>query len=302
MVALVSGISRLRAWTMAARPRTLWAAVAPVAVGGGLAEHHGFFAPAPTLGALALTGTIQIATNLANDYYDFVKGADTKDRVGPTRVTQAGILTPAAVRNGMLVALACAACVGVWLTSIGGWPMAVVLALSLVCAVAYTGGPYPLGYNGLGDIFAFLFFGLVAVGGTVYLQDPSGWPGTDAFLAGAGVGALSTAILVTNNLRDRHTDRAVGKRTLAVIWGAAAARAEYVACLSVAVAVPVVGWSCFGWPAASLGALFAMAFAVRPLKLVLRARQPVALVPALGATAGALAVYGALLAFGLAAG
>ena len=287
---------------MAARPKTLWAAFAPVAVGAGLADHHGVWAPWPALGALALAGLIQVATNLANDYYDFIKGADTGERVGPARVSQAGILSPRAVRNGMLVVLAAAAAVGIWLVGFGGWPFAIVLAVSLACAVAYTGGPFPLGYNGLGDIFAFLFFGLVAVVGTVYLQDPSGWPPADAFLAGSGVGALATAILVTNNLRDIPTDRAAGKRTLAVIFGAHAARLEYGACLAWAFAVPVAGWVFFGWPSLALASLAGVALALRPLRLVMAESEPARLVPALAATARLLAGYGTLLALGLVLG
>lgn len=288
---------------LAVRPKTLGAAFAPVAAGAGLADHHGFFAARPALGALVLATLLQIAANLANDYYDFVKGADTRDRVGPVRVTQAGLLPPGSVRSGMLLCLAASAAVGVWLTTLGGWPMAAVLAASLACAVAYTGGPYPLGYHGLGDIFAGFFFGPVAVVGTVYLQNPArGWPAADAFLAGAGAGALATAVLASNNLRDLRTDRAAGKRTLAVIFGRRAAKAEYATCVAAAFSVPLLGWACFGWPAASLAAMASAALVVRPLRTILAGREPAELAPALAATARCLAVYGGLLAAGLALG
>src|SRR6185503_15872793 len=162
-----------------------------------------FFAPLPALAALAGALLIQIATNLANDYFDFVKGADTSARVGPVRVTQAGLLSPDAVKRGMIVALVAALLVGIYLVSVGGWPIVVIGLASLACAVGYTAGPFPLAYLGLGDLFVFVFFGLVAVSGTYYVQalDFS----AESFLAGAAVGALSTAILVVNNLRDRTT-------------------------------------------------------------------------------------------------
>ena len=295
--------SALGAWVLAARPKTLWAAFAPVAVGAGLASHHGVFALTPAIGALVLAGLIQIATNLANDYYDFVKGADTDDRIGPVRVTQAGILSPPAVRSGMWACLAAAAAVGLGLLTFGGWPMAILLIVSLACAVGYTGGPFPLGYNGLGDLFAFLFFGLVAVGGTFYLQDPSGgWPPFDVFLGGAGVGALATAILVCNNLRDINTDRTAGKRTLAVIFGRPVARVEYVLCLDIALLAPLLGCLVWGWAWPSLLSLLSFALVIHPLRLVLTRDEPQDLGPALGDTARFLALYGTLLALGLAVG
>ena len=292
----------VRAWLLATRPKTLWAAFAPVAVGAGLAQHDGVFGAIPSLGALAFTGLVQIATNLANDYYDFVQGADTAARVGPVRVTQAGLLAPEQVKRGMAACLALATAVGVMLLTIGGWPMVIVVVASLVCAVAYTGGPFPLGYHGLGDVFAFVFFGLVAVAATYYLNDPSSFPPQGAFLAGAGVGALATAILVTNNLRDIDTDSAAGKRTLAVIFGRRAAVIEYLTLIGVALSVPVVGWWALDWPPLALASFAAFALAVAPIRRVIGFRHPAELVPALGQTARFLAVYGALLAIGLAFG
>ncbi|MEJ2541866.1 MAG: 1,4-dihydroxy-2-naphthoate octaprenyltransferase, partial [Gemmatimonadota bacterium] len=157
-------------WLLAIRPRTLPAAAAPVILGTAIAHHVGGLAWLPALAALAGALLIQIATNLANDYFDFVKGADTEDRVGPTRVTQAGLITPGAVRRGMILTLLAALAVGVYLVAVGGLPIVVIGLLSLVCAVAYTGGPWPLAYHGLGDLFVFVFFGLVAVASTVYVQ------------------------------------------------------------------------------------------------------------------------------------
>jgi 1,4-dihydroxy-2-naphthoate octaprenyltransferase len=271
-----------------------------VLIGAGLARYHGVFAPLPALAALVGALLIQIATNLANDYYDFARGADTEARVGPVRVTQAGLISPGAVKRGMIVALLCALAVGTYLVWVGGWPIVVIGLTSLACAVGYTAGPYPLAYHGLGDFFVFVFFGLVAVSGTVYVQALELIP--ESLWAGAGVGALSTAILVVNNLRDRETDARVGKRTLAVRIGVRASRAQYVGLVALAAIVPPVGVALFAWPVAALAALLAIALAVRPLRRVLAFREPRGLLPALGETARAVALYGLLLGGGLALG
>lgn len=289
-----------RAWLLAVRPRTLTAAAAPVLAGTGVAAFHGVAAAGPALAALLGALLIQVATNLANDYYDFVHGGDTEERIGPVRVTQAGILRPAAVRRGMLAALGAALVVGVYLAAVGGWPVVVIGLASLVCAVAYTGGPYPLAYHGLGDVFVFVFFGVVAVGGTVWVQGLV-WP-PDAVIAGVALGALSTAILVVNNLRDLETDRKAGKRTLAVRLGARGTKVEYVALLAIAFLAPWVGVARFAWPPASLAALLVLPLCVTPLRRVVGHAHPAELLPALGETARMVAVYGMLLALGLALG
>jgi 1,4-dihydroxy-2-naphthoate octaprenyltransferase len=285
---------------MAARPKTLPAAIAPVLAGTGLAAHHGVVAWLPASAALAGAVLIQVATNFANDYYDFVRGGDTAERIGPVRVTQAGILAPETVRRGMLAALAAALTVGVYLVVVAGWPIVAIGLASLACAVLYTGGPFPLAYHGLGDLFVFLFFGLVAVGGTYFVQGLS-WP-RDALLAGAGVGALNTAILVANNLRDIDSDAKAGKRTLAVRLGPSGTRVEYVLLLIAAAVVPGVGVVTYGWPVATLGALAALVMAIGPLRLVLSDADARELIPALGGTARVVALYGALLALGLGLG
>ncbi|MDH5760125.1 MAG: 1,4-dihydroxy-2-naphthoate polyprenyltransferase [Gemmatimonadota bacterium] len=287
-------------WILAARPKTLPAAVAPVLVGMGLAAHHGVFDGLPAVAALVGAVLIQIATNLANDYYDYVRGGDTEERVGPTRVTQAGLIEPAAVKRGMWVTLAAALLVGVYLVQVGGWPIVIIGLASLACAVLYTGGPFPLAYHGLGDVFVFVFFGLVAVSGTYYVQGLA-WP-ADAFLAGVGMGALNTAILVANNLRDIETDARAGKRTLAVRLGRRGSRIEYLLLLAVAFAVPGVGWSVWGWPAAVVVAWAAMIAAAAPLRRVLGFANPAELLPALGETARVVALYGILLGGALALG
>lgn len=293
-------VTPFQAWVLAARPKTLTAAVAPVLTGTGLAAFHGVLAWGPATAALVGAILIQIGTNFANDYYDFVRGGDTVDRVGPIRVTQAGILSPETVKRGMIAVLSAAMIVGVYLVWVAGWPIVWIGLASVSCAVLYTGGPYPLAYHGLGDVFVFVFFGIVAVGGTYFVQALS-WP-PDAILAGVGLGALSTAILVVNNLRDIETDARVGKRTLAVRLGAAGTKAEYVATLAVSAAVPVVGVLRFEWPLLSLAALGVAPLCVRPLRTVFQYSHPSELIPALGATARVVALYGGLLALGLGLG
>ena len=293
-------MNRASAWVQAARPKTLTAAAAPVLVGAGLAEAHGAFALFPVVAAFAGAVLIQIGTNLANDYYDFVRGADAPNRVGPVRVTQAGLIPPAHVWWGMVVMLAAAASVGVYLVVLGGWPIVWIGLASLFCAVAYTGGPYPLGYHGLGDVFVFVFFGLIAVGGTYWVQVLA--VPADVLLAGGGVGALSTAILVANNLRDLETDTLAGKRTLAVRLGRNGSRVEYAILMAVGFTIPVLGVSVFDWPAAALIALLAGVATVSPLTLIMTRDDPRELIPALAGTARLVGLYGLLLAAGLAFG
>ncbi len=291
---------RTRAWILAARPKTLTAAAAPVVVGVGVAALHDVVSPLPALGALVGALLIQIATNLANDYYDFVRGGDTHERVGPLRVTQAGLLSPKDVYRGMIRVMAAALLVGVYMVWAGGWPMLVLGLASLACAVLYTGGPWPLAYHGLGDLFVFLFFGLVAVGGTVWVQGRI-WP-HDALLAGVAMGALTTAILVVNNLRDIPTDARAGKRTLAVRLGVVGTRLEYLLLLATALAAPVAGLVWLAWPWASLAALFVAPLCLSPLRRVLTFQDPRELFSALGETSRVVALYSVFLALGLALG
>ena len=244
---------------------------------------------------------IQIGTNLANDYYDHKRGGDTGDRVGPVRVTQAGLLPPNTVRNGAFLVLAVALLLGIYLVNIGGWPIVIIGITSLVCAVAYTGGPFPLAYHGLGDLFVFVFFGLVAVGGTYWVQALDYGP--DALLAGAGMGALATAILVVNNLRDLETDDRAGKRTLAVRIGRTGTKIEFMALLALAFGAPIVGVLSLGWDPWALMSFHAILLLLGPMRAVLSntpATDPRTLIHHLGRTAGAAGLYGILLGIGLA--
>ncbi|MYB05212.1 MAG: 1,4-dihydroxy-2-naphthoate polyprenyltransferase [Gemmatimonadetes bacterium] len=295
-------VSRAQAWVLATRPRTLTAGAAPVVAGTGFAAADGVFAQLPALAALVGALLIQIATNLANDYYDFRKGSDTGERLGPVRVTQAGILPPDTVFRGMVLTLVLAFLVGVYLVWVAGWPVAVIGLVSMLMGVCYTGGPYPLSYNGLGDVFVFVFFGLVATATTYYVQAGFWSPG--AILAGAGLGAMSTAMLVVNNLRDRETDGAAGKRTLAVRFGDRFTVVQYFACLAAAVAVSVVGVAAMEWSPLtllSLAGLLPCVPAARRVLGVLAVPDGVdrrTLNPALAMTARGVAFYGAGLGLG----
>ena len=216
----------MRPWLLASRPHTLPAAAVPVVVGAtaAVAEGAAFdgLVFAVTLAAALL---IQVGTNFANDYSDFHRGADHAGRLGPVRVTQGGLLPPAAVRRGIVVAFGLATLLGAWLAWVGGWPIIAIGIASIIFGLAYTGGPWPFGYHGLGDVFVFVFFGVVAVTGTAYLQ--LGRWSIFALAASVPIGLLVTNILVVNNLRDLPTDREAGKRTLAVRMGDAATRAQY---------------------------------------------------------------------------
>ncbi len=225
-------------WILASRPKTLPAAAAPVIVGGAVAAAQGGFRFLPWLAALLGALFLQIGANLANDVFDFKKGADTADRLGPTRVTQTGLLTPEQVTTGMWVVFGLAALCGLYLISVAGWLILAIGIAAIISAIAYTGGPYPLGYHGLGDLFVFIFFGLAAVCGTVYVQIQQ--VTLLAWLAALPMGFIITAILVVNNLRDIETDRRAGKHTLAVLLGANGAKAEYALLLVASYLVPFI--------------------------------------------------------------
>lgn len=287
--------SRAAIWLGAARPRTLPAAVAPVLVGSALAWHDASFNAAAAGLCLAFALLVQIGTNFANDYYDFIRGADTAARVGPRRAVAAGLIAPAMMRGAMVAVFAAAFAVGLGLLAWGGpWLLAIGIA-SIVCGVAYTGGPWPLAYLGLGDVFVFLFFGLVAVGGTYFVQ--AGRLTLDAVLAGIPIGLLAANILVVNNYRDVETDAVANKRTLVVRLGRRAARWQFGLSLVIALAMPVVffrrehGWPCL------------LPLAVAPLAWVharrLReSKTPGELIALLGATGRLLALYALLFAAG----
>jgi 1,4-dihydroxy-2-naphthoate octaprenyltransferase len=293
----MSEISTVKAWVMASRPKTLTAAAVPVFVGTAVAWQAGVFALWPALAALLGAFLIQIGTNLANDYFDHEKGADNDDRLGPTRVVQSGILAPKKVFRAMVATFGTAVLVGVYLVAVGGWPVAVFGLASVASGVAYTGGPYPLGYHGLGDLFVFLFFGIVAVCGTFYVQALT-WSNA-ALVASVPVGALSTAILVVNNYRDIDTDRQAGKRTLAVRLGRRLTRVQYVVLLVAAYLTPIAQWLVGRM---SIWVLLPLATAPLAWRLAgdLADKRGEPLNTTLERTAQLLALYGVLYALGLA--
>ena len=215
----------MRMWLMAARLRTLPAAVAPVLVGTSIAVTRDVFRPGAFIAALLGAILIQVGTNLSNDYSDARRGADTEERLGPMRVTAGGLVPPRTVLLWTYLTFGAAALCGIYLVAVAGWELLVLGIFSILAGVLYTGGPRPYGYEGLGEVFVFLFFGLVAVAGSTFAQLES-WP-WESFALAVPVGLLVTAILVVNNIRDMDTDRRAGKRTLAVRLGRERARAEY---------------------------------------------------------------------------
>ncbi|WP_137290165.1 1,4-dihydroxy-2-naphthoate polyprenyltransferase [Natronorubrum halophilum] len=304
-------ISRTKAWLMAARPQTLPAAAAPIIVATGLAIHEGVFAPFPAVMAFVGAALIQIGTNFANDYYDAIKGADTEDREGFTRVTQSGLISPAQVKLATIVTFALAIVTGTYLVYVGGVPILVIGLVSVFCGWAYTGGPYPLGYHGLGDLFVFVFFGIVAVMGTFYVQAaatlaeplattvPEGTVTREAFVASLPVAGLSTAILVVNNIRDRKTDAETGKGTLAVRLGYRWSRLEYVSLLALAYVTPLWFWLGEGFGPGALLPLVTLPYAAVIARTVCTRTDGEALNPALEGTGKLLAIYAALFAVGV---
>jgi 1,4-dihydroxy-2-naphthoate octaprenyltransferase len=225
-------------WLLAARPKTLAAGITPVLIGTALAYSDGYLHVPSALCAALGALFIQIGTNFANDYFDFVKGTDTAERVGPTRATQAGWVKPWMMLVATVIAFGLALLPGAYLIDRGGMPILIIGIVSIICGVLYTGGPYPLGYLGLGDVFVLVFFGPVAVGGTYYVQAQT--IDIAPIIAGLAPGLFSTAILCVNNLRDIAGDRIAGKKTLAVRFGKTFARLEYVISILVAsIGVPL---------------------------------------------------------------
>ena len=225
-------------WILAARPKTLPAALAPVLVGTAVAWGAGGFRAGPATAAAIGALLLQVGSNLANDVFDFERGADREGRTGPLRVTQAGLLTPSQVRAGMAVVFGLSLLVGIYLTIEAGWPVVVIGLTAIAAAIAYTGGPFPLGYNGLGELFVMIFFGFAAVCGTAFVQ--AGYVPSAAWPAGLAAGCLATAILAVNNVRDIDQDRESGKRTLPVRFGRPWGVAEFVVLVALAYLVPLL--------------------------------------------------------------
>ena len=286
-------------WVLAARPATLPAAVVPVFVGAAAAFSEGArFRGIVFLMTLICALLIQIGTNFANDYSDFVRGADHEGRLGPVRVTQSGLIDQASVKRGIIIAFGLAVLVGAYLAWIGGWPIIAIGVLSVLSGLAYTGGPFPLGYHGLGDLFVFVFFGIIAVTGTAYLQ--SGHWSTFAFLLSIPIGLLVTNILVINNLRDLPTDIAAGKRTLATRIGDRATRVQYALFTIAAFVIPLVIGITNPAHRMIMLPLVTFPLALRRVTTVLKSTSGRDLNPILARTGRLLLLFGALLAAGAA--
>ena len=289
----------LGAWILASRPKTLSAAAVPVLVGTACAASRGPVKWGPAVASLLGALLLQIGANFANDVFDYEKGADTAERLGPTRAVQAGLLSARAMRVGMVVVFGLALGIGCYLTAVSGFVILLIGLASIASAIAYTGGPYPLGYNGLGDLFVFVFFGLVAVCGTAYVE--LGEVPMLALACSVPVGALATAILVVNNLRDRVTDATVGKRTLAVRFGRDFALNQYRAILIVSYLTPILLVLTRAAHPAALLPLLSLPLALKTERGV-RTSEGRALNPLLAGTAKLLMIFGILFSLGLALG
>ena len=298
MTSIAARPSAVRTWLLAIRPATLPAAASGVVVGLGAALAAGAaFRVDTALGCLAVALLLQVVANLANDLSDFRRGADTPDRAGPTRVASAGLVTERQLEVAIGLTIGLAALTGLWLAWVGGPAIVGLGLLAIVAALAYTGGPWPYGYRGLGEVFVFVFFGLVAVVGTAYLQALRFEP---LFaVAAIPVGALTTAILVVNNLRDISTDAAAGKRTLAVMLGRRATAVEYAILLAAAFAVPI-GLMLAGFGIVQLLPLLSAPLVGPLLRTVRDFREPRQLNPVLKGTARLDLAFGVLFAAALA--
>ncbi|MBI2812674.1 MAG: 1,4-dihydroxy-2-naphthoate polyprenyltransferase [Opitutae bacterium] len=288
-----------RHWVEAARPKTLPAAVIPVLVGTALAAAHRSADIGKAAVCLLFALLVQVGTNFANDYFDFVKGADTPGRVGPRRAVAAGLIAPPTMLAATGLVLSAAFLVGLLLVREGGWGLLLIGVVSIVCALAYTGGPFPLGYNGLGDVFVFVFFGLVAVDATFYVQ--AGGLAPDATSCAVAIGLLAANILVANNYRDAETDARAGKKTLVVRFGRKFAVRQYALSHAVALLCPaallIYGYK---WPV--LLPVLLAPWALRLARRLALSREPAEQIKLLGATAAYLAAFGGLLSTGLVLG
>ncbi len=277
---------------MAARPKTLWAAVAPVIVGTAMAyETGGHHWPSAFI-ALFCAVLIQVGTNLANDYFDHQQGADTAQRQGPLRLTQSGLVTPQAMKRATALVFFIACIGGLYLILRGGLPVILIGTFCILSGILYTGGPYPYGYHGLGDLICLIFFGPVAVGGTYYVQALEIHP--LVVVAGLGPGLLTTAILTVNNLRDIDEDRETGKRTLAVLMGKPFTRWEYAILIVLGASIPVVLYLQSGQHLSSLITLAIIPIAYPAFKTLVTQSNGPSLNPVLAATARLLLLYSAL--------
>ncbi len=294
-----SGESPVALWWEAARPRTLPAAIAPVVVACALAANDQVFRLAPALICLTFALLIQVGTNFANDYFDFKKGADNEDRVGPGRAVAAGLIAPMIMKRAMIGVFVLAFLIGLSLLPFGGWPLLVVGLTSIFCGVIYTGGPYPLAYHGWGDLFVFVFFGLVAVTATYFVQAET--ISLTAWWIGSAIGALSSNILVVNNYRDVETDRAACKRTLVVRLGRRFAQWQFGLAhgVSILVLIRLGSVDVIHWVSALVMVLISASMGLSQYRTLGASHTPAELIRLLGDTGRYLAIWSGLLAAAL---
>jgi len=292
----VKNYSRLSIWLLASRPKTLPAAISPVIIGTAMAHNDGQFHFISALLAAIGALFIQIGTNFANDYFDYFKGVDDKNRLGPLRATQAGLVHPQEMKWAFILMFFLAALAGIYLIYRGGWPVIIIGALSILSGIAYTGGPYPLGYNGFGDLFVLIFFGPVAVGGTYYVQALD--INFTVLLSGIAPGLLSVAILTVNNLRDIHTDKKAGKKTLPVRFGETFARWEYLLCLLFACFMIILLIVHTRSHVYSLSAFIILVLAIPSIKIIFHIQPGIIFNKVLANTGQLLFIYSLLFSIG----
>jgi 1,4-dihydroxy-2-naphthoate octaprenyltransferase len=289
-------LNQIKIWIEAARPKTLWASLAPVIIGTAMAYSDGKWDPLIAILTMLSAMMIQVGTNYANDYYDYFKGADTKERIGPVRATVSGLVKPQTMKIAFFLAFGLSVLFGLYLIDRGGWPILIIGSLSILFGILYTGGPFPLGYKGLGEIFVLVFFGPVAVGGAYYLQTLE--INLAVILAGLSPGLISTALLTVNNLRDIHTDEKAGKRTLAVRFGPIFARIEYLLSILIACLMPLILLIIDPAHPYSLAAILVIILAGHPIKTVLFDEISPKLNSALASTGKILLFYSLVFSLG----
>tara|TARA_Y100000814_G_scaffold86900_1_gene58540 strand:+ start:1872 stop:2738 length:867 start_codon:yes stop_codon:yes gene_type:complete len=283
-------------WVIASRPKTMTAAIAPVLLGSALAYYEGAFDIITFFVILIAACLIQIGTNLTNDLFDYIKGADNNNRLGPKRAMQAGLILEPEMKRAIFIVFSLSICFGFYLALLGGWIIVGIGLLSILFAILYTGGPYPLAYNGLGDIFVFIFFGLIAVSGTYYLY--TDYFSINSFILGSSAGCLATAILVVNNLRDVDNDKEYGKNTLAVYFGKKFTQFEYLLLMIIVYIIPIYISIDLGNKASIYIVYFTLPICIRLIIDVFYKKNSM-LNETLEATAKLLLLYSLLFSFGI---
>lgn len=289
-------IGKFESWVLASRPKTLLAALVPVIIGSAVAAHHNSFKPLAATVALICSILIQVGTNFVNDLYDYLSGKDTKERLGPTRALASGLISVNEMKTGVFITFALTFLLGLYLVSLGGWLILLIGIFSIIAGIAYTAGPYPLAYNGLGDIFVFIFFGLIGTVGTYFVQ--TGEINILAVWASIPVGALITNILVVNNYRDIDEDKSNGKNTLAVKFGEKFTRLQYVVFMISSYAVLFIVYFTYKENIYIFLPLLSLPIAIKLIKMIYSLKGT-SLNNTLALTAKLSLVYGLLFAIGI---